>query len=157
MRYILIISFMIFFSAGRVFSQSNNQSDKPAAAAGDFLSQIRSDRTTGGRVTIVMDPGVEDNYYKDLMYNQKNSGIKGYRIRIFTGSGNAFEDAKKARSRFLSLYDNIGAYIEYDAPDYKVYVGDCRTKSEVLKLLEKIKPEFGNAFSVTHDIRIDNK
>lgn len=94
-----------------------------------------------------VDGGIEENYFKHLIYNNNNPEIMGYRIRIFSGSGfNAKKEANNARSRFLSKYPEIGAYLNYDAPDYKVYVGDCRTRSEVLKLFNEIKSDFPYAF-----------
>ena len=140
---------------GRLLSQTADLVNIPSGIQGDILTNLEKTSPDFGTVTITMDAGIEDNYYKDLIYNQKNKGIKGYRIRIFTGSGNAYEEAKKSRAHFLSLYENIGAYIEYDAPDYKVYVGDCRTRSEILRLYFRIKPNYQNAFWVSHDINID--
>ena len=154
MKYLFLIAFLGWATLAGVFSQSSNQASKES---GDLLTRLEDRSATAGRVKITMDPGIEENYYKDILYNQKNSGIQGYRIRIFTGSGvGAFDQARKVRARFLSSFEDVGAYIEYDTPDYKVYVGDCRTRSDVLRLFYRIKPEFPNSFPVSHTILEDN-
>ncbi len=150
MKYIFFAGIFCFVLSHHLYSQS---AEKQTVVSGDPLSRLEQD---AGTVSIVMDPGIEDNYYKDLLYNQKNPGIKGYRIRIFTGSGvNAYAEAQKTTAHFMSLFENTGAYIEMDASDYKVYVGDCRTKSEVLKLLNRIRSAFPYSFVVSHDIQIN--
>jgi len=156
MRYLIVIGILSILGCNSLFSQSAENTNR---VGGDLLSRLENSAGTSASVNVILDPGIEDNYFKDLLYNQKHSGIKGYRIRIFTGSGtNAYEEAKKTLARFLSLFEDVDADIEYVAPDYKVYVGNCRTKSEVLKLLiDRIEPEFPYAFPVPHDIRIDKE
>ena len=50
------------------------------------------------------------------------------------------------RVRFLSLYRGLDAYNRYDEPYFKIFVGDCRTRSEALKLNDMIKKDFPNSF-----------
>ncbi|MGC9341402.1 MAG: hypothetical protein ACP5E3_01740 [Bacteroidales bacterium] len=123
---------------------------------GDILQNLKGSGQYNPNIEIQVDSLLEDNYYKHILYNQKHPGIMGYRIRIFSGSGHdAFEKANETRARFLSRYENIDADITYDAPDYKVYIGDCRTRSEVLELFERIKSDFPYAFLVERPINVD--
>ncbi len=138
---------LILFSGLESYSQDIERE-------GDILQKLKaSDGLSGFRVEL--DPMIEDNYYKHLLYNKKNDQTMGYRIRIFSGSGNdAFQRANLTRGRFLTKFENINAYISYDAPDYKVYAGDCRTRSEALKLFKKINKEFPYAFIVSQPINV---
>lgn len=98
-------------------------------------------------ISVELDEGIEENYYKHMMYNAQRPKTIGYRIRIFSGSGHsAKKNAAEIRAKFISKYPDIGAYLQYNTPDYKVYVGDCRTKSEVLKLYKQIKKDFPYSF-----------
>lgn len=136
-----------------LFSQTNTNNS-------DILKSLQNSGYSFNRVNIVLDDYIEDNYYKHLIYNKKNPMVMGYRIRIFSGSGHdASQQANQTRARFLSRYENIRAYITYVAPDYKVYIGDCRTRSEALKLFQEIKKDFPYAFLVSHPINVseDNK
>ena len=94
---------------------------------------------------IEIDSLLEANYYKLMVFNSKVRGVPGYRIRIFSESGvGAKEQQQRVRASFLSEFPEIDAYYSYDEPYFKVYVGDCRTRSEALKLYDLIKKEFPN-------------
>ncbi len=94
---------------------------------------------------IEIDSLLEANYYKLMVVNSKVRGVPGYRIRIFSESGvGAKEEQQHVRASFLSEFPEIDAYYRYDEPYFKVYVGDCRTRSEALKLYDLIKKEFPN-------------
>jgi hypothetical protein len=117
-------------------------------SGGDLLMSLQQ----GGRnnpVTLEMDTLLVSNYYKLLNSNKNSSGIPGYRIRIFSESGvGAKEDQQRIKARFLTLYPDIDAYNRYDEPFFKIYVGDCRTKSEALELMDEIDRNFPNTFMV---------
>ena len=73
--------------------------------------------------------------------------MSGYRVRIF------FDNKQTARvaseetlKRFESMYHDVVAYRTYANPYFKVTVGDFRTKSEAMALLERIRYEFPSAF-----------
>ena len=101
---------------------------------------------SGGRVTLALDSLLESNYNKLIARNMQSSGIPGYRIRIYSESGaGAKNEQQLVRARFLSLYPGLDAYNRYDAPYFKIYVGDCRTKSEALKLQDRIAKDFPNS------------
>ena len=79
--------------------------------------------------------------------------MSGYRVRIF------FDNKQSARvaseetlKRFESLYHDVVAYRTYANPYFKVTVGDFRTKSEAMALLERIRREFPSAFVVKENI-----
>jgi hypothetical protein len=115
-----------------------------AGSGGDLLKTLQ-ESGHNNRISVEMDSLLVANYYKLLTSNKKTSGIPGYRIRIYSESGvGAKEQQQRQKARFLTLYPGIDAYYQYDEPFFKVYVGDCRTRSEALKLLDRIKREFPN-------------
>ena len=121
---------------------------------GDILKTFL-DGESDDRVTVEVDKQLVSNYNKLITKNMLSSGIPGYRIRIYSGSGlGAKEEQQKVRARFLSLYRNLDAYNQYDEPFFKVYVGDCRTMSEALKLNDMIKKDFPDPFIVPGYINI---
>jgi hypothetical protein len=71
--------------------------------------------------------------------NLRKNGIDGYRIQIYQGTK---DEAYQTKARFISLHENTKAYVSFDAPDFKVRVGDFRTRSEAIKLRQLIKDEF---------------
>ena len=107
------------------------QSQQGSGSQGDIL-QVLTDEEKDDQVHIEVDSLLVANYYKLITENSSIKGIPGYRIRIFSESGlGAKEQQQQMRARFLSEFPGIDAYHKYDEPFFKVYVGDCRTKSEV--------------------------
>ena len=151
------IIILIFVFISLVYSQQGiSQNDY--VFSDDALSRLINSSETYQGISITLDPGIQDNYFKHLLYNRKNPVLNGFRIRIFSASGHdALDQAREVRSKFLSKYDDIAAYLQYDAPDYKVYVGDCRTRSEILKLFYEIKDDFPYAFIVSQHINFNGE
>jgi hypothetical protein len=115
-----------------------------SASGVDLLSQL-SEAGESDQVSVEADSLLVANYYKLRLINKKITGVPGFRIRIFSESGiGAKEQQQRVRARFISLYPDVDAYYKYDEPYFKVYVGDCRTKSEALKLYDQIKRDFPN-------------
>ena len=84
--------------------------------------------------------------------NRKLEGIPCYWIRIYSGSAhNSRENAYETKARFLRKYEGIRNDVIYDDPNFKVYIGGYRSKSETLKLLNNIKRDFPTAF-IVYDI-----
>ena len=54
--------------------------------------------------------------------------------------------------KFESMYHDVVAYRTYANPYFKVTVGDFRTRSEAVRLLERIKGAFPSAFVVKENI-----
>ncbi len=151
MRIIFLVSIMsVFFSAG-VQGQSYARSDN----AMDAYTRLKN-KEISGDVSITMDSLVLDNYYKHLVYNAKNRGIEGYRIRIFSDNGYGAKDQQlRIRASFLSQYPEIKTYSRYEGSYYKIYVGDFRTKRDALRALNKINENFPDGFIVEDKIVIE--
>ena len=110
---------------------------------------------SGDRGSLELDSLLAPNYHKLISKNMKSSGVAGYRIRIYSESGiGAKKEQQQVRARFLSLYPGLDAYNRYDEPFFKVYVGDCRTKSDALKLNDIIKKNFPNPIIVPDFINL---
>lgn len=146
MRKCLLAVICLFFTGIVVQAQS--------ASGGDLLKELQSEGDRG-QVKIRVDSLLQANYYKLLASSSKIKGVPGYRIRIYSESGiGAKEEQQKVRARFLSLYPGIDAYYRYDEPYFKVYVGDCRTRSEALKLYDRVEKNFSNPILVEDYINI---
>jgi hypothetical protein len=79
--------------------------------------------------------------------------ISGYRVRIFfDNKQSARAESEKILRKFESMFHDVYAYRTYANPYFKVTVGDCRTKSEAMALLGRIKKVFPSAFVVKENI-----
>jgi hypothetical protein len=85
--------------------------------------------------------------------NQKINGMKGFRVEIFFSSEfDAKAQALDKKVEFLSKYPEYAVHIKYDAPNFRVRVGDFRTKNEALKLYKEIEKSYPVAFIVADKI-----
>ena len=66
-----------------------------------------------------------------------------YRIQIFNGNRNG---ALKARENFRKVFSDWSTYMRYETPNYKIWVGNFKTRLEADKALQRIKREFSSAF-----------
>jgi phosphate-selective porin len=79
--------------------------------------------------------------------------MSGYRVRIFfDNKQTARVESEETLKRFESMYHDVVAYRTYANPYFKVTVGDFRTRSEAVRLLERIRGAFPSAFVVKENI-----
>lgn len=81
--------------------------------------------------------------------NKQQEGMEGYRVEIFFSSrSDAKEQALKTKADFLLKYPDYPVHIKFVAPNFRVRVGDFRTKQEAWKLYKQIKKDYPTAFVV---------
>ena len=95
---------------------------------------------------------VRSGFDKHLRAN-RDKAIHGYRVRIF------FDNKQDARSaseqtvaRFRQTHPGVTVYRSYTAPFFKVTVGDCRTRSEAMQLLQAVRGDYPSAFVIKETI-----
>ena len=73
----------------------------------------------------------------------------GFRIRLyFASTRTAREESASVIRRFNEKYPHSEAYRSFASPNFKVTVGNFRTRLEAEALLQKIKGDFPDAFIV---------
>jgi len=103
---------------------------------------------------VIQDSRIDSLLQWHIAMNQRKNGIDGYRLEIFFNSDrNAREEAMEVKTEFLKRYPDLDAYIQFQAPNFRVRIGNFRTKSEALKVKERIKEYYPNAFRVDDEIR----
>ena len=75
---------------------------------------------------------------KDINRTESN-----YKIQIFNGNRSG---AEKARTEFRNSFSDWSTSMKYETPNYKIWIGDFKTRLEADRALLKVKKEFGNAF-----------
>jgi hypothetical protein len=98
-------------------------------------------------------PLLNDMLSWHISNNKNNKQIEGYRVEIFFSSdADAKDKALKKKVEFLTLYPDNTVHVKYIAPNFRVRVGDFRTKNEALKLFKEIKSTYPLSFIVTDNI-----
>ena len=99
--------------------------------------------TAGAQVRITGDVAVTKMVEKHVELNSMVKTIPGYRVQIASFSGiNSKVSAFNLRDRFMLDYPAVQAYIVFDEPNFKVKVGDFRTRLEAYAFLQQIKETY---------------
>ncbi|NOY97126.1 MAG: SPOR domain-containing protein [Chlorobi bacterium] len=106
------------------------------------------------RLNIKQDPRLTNMLKWHIENNLKKNGTDGFRVEIFTSSdSDALEKSLQVKKEFLVMYPETDVHIKYNAPDFKVRVGDFRTRNEALRLQKHLDGKFPNSFIVEDIIR----
>lgn len=162
-RIVLIISSLLFcVGLGAQQTQQTERQIPEGYVLVDSLIYIPTagvDSTLAGRdIFDLIEPSVQQSdrvragMEKHISANREKV-IHGYRVRIFFDNK---QDARTASeqvvNRFRQNYPGITVYRSYTAPFFKVTVGDCRTRSEAMQLLQTVRGEWPSAFVIKETI-----
>lgn len=127
-----------------------------SAYLGLNIFDIMPSRSEGGAADVeINQPDSVRTAVERRIASNRIEEIQGYRIRIFfSNAQNAREASQSAQNRFEENYPEHRTYRTYSMPNFKVTVGDFRTKSEALKLLDEVKRDFPSSFIVREAINL---
>lgn len=108
-----------------------------------------------GTIEIRQEPKITHLVEKHIRLNDSLGTMSGYRIQLFFTSGvNGKKLAQEVESDFIKKYPDTRAYLLWDSPNYKVRVGDFRSRLDALKFQDSIKTEFPNVYIVRDEIKL---
>jgi len=114
-----------------------------------------------GKVEVVKDPKV-DSLIQNYLVDKKTGALPnapdgnaavstdGYRVQIYSGAQR--QAAYDAQAKFQERFPDQRTYISYNEPNFKVRVGDFRTRLEAEKMVHDLKPWFSGMFIVSEKI-----
>ena len=113
-----------------------------------FLSAAQTDTTLSenGSITSINEKGINALVIKYENSLKAKNGVDGWRVQLIFKTKK--EEIQKLKIAFIKLYPEIPTYLEYDAPYYRVRVGNCRTKLEAIKIKALISKKFPGAYPV---------
>ena len=72
-----------------------------------------------------------------------NKKAQFYKIQIYNGSRSG---AMNAKSEFRESYNEWPLEMKFETPNYKIWIGNFKTRLEADRALLRVKKKFGNAF-----------
>lgn len=100
-------------------------------------------------LNISQDERLEKILHWHIENNKRRDGMEGFRVEVFSSSAlNAKERSFREKVEFLKLFPGYKVHVMFNAPVFKVRIGDFRTKNEALKLLKEIQSHYPGAFIV---------
>ncbi len=104
-----------------------------------------------GKITVHQDPRIDSLVASYQKMNEENPGIRGYRVQVFFGERKI---AREKKADLLESYPDAKAYISYLAPNFRVRVGNYRTRLKALEALEILRSDFPGAYVVKDRIEL---
>jgi hypothetical protein len=121
----------------------NDGADKP-------VERMTADdiQNNPGTVSFYMDKRIAN---LDSLKKLNPTGIEGYRVQIFFGDRDKAQDT---RVDFLRAHPEMGAYISYLAPNFRLRVGDFRTRLESEKFKTELLQRYPGSYIVKDEIEL---
>jgi hypothetical protein len=103
-----------------------------------------------GNIMVVKDARLDKlmALYHDA--DTRNPSITGYRIQIYSESNRAA--VLKVKDDFYAQFPNNRAFVVYQAPNFKLRIGNYRSRLEAYKDLLDISKLYSNAFIVKDEL-----
>lgn len=140
---VLIINIIIIFCSTILYCQSID------SLKNDIFTEIQKSETNSGKIKIYQEDRITGLVLKHIELNQNQNGFMGYRIQIYFGSGGvAKKKAEDMRDELEEIYPDVEAHIIYESPNFKLRVGDFRTKVEAYKFKIELSENYPSAFIV---------
>jgi hypothetical protein len=107
-----------------------------------------------GKVEIVKDARIDTFAARRLELAKAISAdggmINGFRVQIFTGADR--KEAYNTQAKFQEQYPDVRTYVIYNDPNFKVRVGDFRTRLDAEKMQDELKKWFTGLFIIQEKI-----
>lgn len=88
----------------------------------------------------------QDKEIDELLVIKKSIETSSDRYKIQVYSGPSRSTAESTRTKFGENYSDWASSIEYETPNYKIWIGNFRNRLEADRALIRIKKTFVNAF-----------
>jgi hypothetical protein len=144
MRYltVYILSFIFFLFAPKSFGQDDNWLSFPVKNDTIKLKEITRIPVSKGRINYTEDKRTAQLIEFIALPSPPDNKVmlEGYRVQIFFSNDRELID--KNRELFARDYPEIETYIQYDAPNYSIKVGNYRTELQAEELRSKVSASF---------------
>ena len=120
-----------------------------------FFTNFTFGQNSSDKDSVIYKSHLIQDYRIEKLNNSYSSSyhLSGYRVQIY--SGNKKQPARELRLKFSRLYRKVKAHESYQQPNFKIRVGDFKTKLEALKFRKELLEHYPNCFIVKDDIEIE--
>jgi len=118
-----------------------------------------------GKVEIIQDSQISILQQKRIEYantsiedetEERRAGTKGtamgFRVQIYVGPSR--NDAYAVQARFQKTYSDVSTYVSYTQPNYRVKVGDFRSRQEAQALMQTLRKDYPSVFLFTEQVNV---
>jgi hypothetical protein len=117
-----------------------------------FIPLIAFTQQKEGVVKIETSAKIDEIIAKKKQFNKSLKTINGYKIQLFYGNE---KNSHKTKDKFKALFPKISTKIIFSSPQWKVQVGNYRTRLEADRNLVEIKKEYPGAIVIASEIEME--
>jgi len=124
---------------------ANAQTENESAEKFLFFDKL----TSNGAVTVHQDPRLIEIMAARSVENKKKGDkdfvqTSGFKVQIYSSNAPRIskDEAFRLEAEVKDKFPDVGTYISFSAPFWRVRVGDCKTQQEANTLMEALKKEF---------------
>ena len=120
--------------------------------SGACFAQLKLEDVIDPALRIERDVELDSLLMRHIRVNKVKDGFDGFRVQLYSGSGTtARQEANDLRAEFMAQHPETPAYLIYQAPNFKVRVGDCRTELDAIRLQRELAYQYPGGF-VSRDV-----
>jgi hypothetical protein len=105
-----------------------------------------------GDLRVESSASVKELIAQKIAYNQEQNSYPGYKIQIYYGSE---KECYEIKDEFTSLFPDIPTSIIFSTPQWKLQVGEYRSRLEADKSIQSIKKEYPSAIVLATEIELE--
>lgn len=106
-----------------------------------------------GEVSIENSAKIDQLIDQKKEYSKNTSVLKGFKIQLFYGNE---KGAYEIKEEFEALFPDISTKIIFSSPEWKVQVGNYKTRLQADRSLVEIKKEYLSAIIFATEIEAEN-
>jgi len=105
-----------------------------------------------GDLSVESSASVKELVTQKIAHNKEQNSYPGYKIQIYYGSE---KECYEIKDEFTSLFPEIPTSIIFSTPQWKLQVGEYRSRLEADKSIQSIKKEYPSAIVLATDIELE--
>ncbi len=105
-----------------------------------------------GDLRVESSSGIDELVAQKKAFNKELNSYPGYKIQIYYGSE---KECYEIKDEFSSLFPEIPTSVIFSTPQWKLQVGEYRTRLEADKSIQSIKKEYPSAIVLATDIELE--
>ncbi len=152
-KTIVLIFSLLALSAAALHAQEQVQEPETVVPA------VLDSTLLGRNILSVMGPGAKIQQspvirqaLEEYIKGNKEKPITGYRIRVYYDNGPQARSKSETIENTLRQQLRVAVYRSFESPNYKVTVGDFRSKDEALRIYNALKGTYPTAYIIKESI-----
>ncbi len=105
-----------------------------------------------GDIRVESSASVKELIAQKIAFNKEQNSYPGYKIQIYYGSE---KECYEIKDEFTSLFPDIPTSIIFSTPQWKLQVGEYRSRLEADKSIQSIKKEYPSAIVLATEIELE--